>query len=81
VSFHRSLYREDALRAAAAAYDELLSVEIASREHEFLASFTAAPGDAPAGAAAGLAADPELVDAFCNHVLFETIRRERGAGT
>jgi hypothetical protein len=66
VRFPRSLYRSEAVDAAAQAYVALAAVEVALEGDEIVA--TIAPrGTAPA----------DLVDAFCNHALFETVIRER----
>jgi len=69
VAFHRSLYRADAVEAAAQAYSPLLTCEIVPHPHEIAIRVS------PREPASEL--DPELVDAFGNHVLFESIRRER----
>jgi hypothetical protein len=59
--FSRSLYTEDAVRAAAAAYAEVCPIAIETRNDDVIARF---PADG---------VDPSIVDSFANHALFETI--------
>jgi hypothetical protein len=67
LALHRSLYRADAVEAAAAAYAQVATIAIAEEASELLVTF------------AGVDPDVEgvLLDAFANHALFETIRRHR----
>ncbi len=64
VRLHAELYDQAAVDAAARAYAEHANIAITRHEHEIVASF--------ATASQGEELD-ELVDAFCNHALFETI--------
>ena len=60
--FHRSLYSEGAIAAAAVAYAELAeAIEVEAGEIEITVTFTAPDPEVP-----------ELLDAFANHALFET---------
>ena len=65
--FSRSLYREDAVHAAAKAYAELAKFEIEVGESAIAVRLSAIRTEH----------EDELVGSFCNHVLFETILRER----
>jgi len=68
LTFHRSLYSVPAVRAAAEAYAELASsIDVVEHEVEVVVTITDPDPDLP-----------ELVDAFANHALFETIAA-RGA--
>lgn len=68
LSFSRSLYRQDAIEATVAAYAGLAKMSIdTDADHEIVVTVSE-PHPALAG---------ELVDAMCNHILFETIRRHR----
>ena len=65
--FSLSLYREDAVHAAAQAYAGLASFEIEVVDSSIAVRLSGIrPGH-----------EEELVGSFCNHVLFETILRER----
>jgi hypothetical protein len=60
--FHRSLYSEAAMHTAVEAYRGLAaSIEVVERDQEFAVTFTDPDPDVP-----------DLLDAFANHVLFET---------
>ena len=62
LTFHRSLYSAAALGAAVEAYRALAaSIDVVEREHEFSVTFTEPDPEVP-----------DLLDAFANHVLFET---------
>jgi hypothetical protein len=69
LEFSRSLYRVDAVEAAAAAYGECARVVVTVAGSEIVVAFEDV--------------DPELgedlFDAFANHALFETIVRERAS--
>ncbi len=67
VVFSRSLYRPDAVEATAEAYGGLARIEIDQGEDSIVATLHDPEPDF---------AD-ELVDAFCNHALHETIVRHR----
>ena len=67
VEFHHDLYAKDALAAAAAAYDGLLSVELTDGDQSTQARLSEPSEEHGA----------ILYDAFCNHVLFETIQQYR----
>jgi glycerophosphoryl diester phosphodiesterase len=69
ISFDRSLYLPEAVEAAAAAYAEYAEIDV---------TLTA---DAVVAVISGVSEhDPEMVaNAFCNHVLHETIARLRQA--
>jgi len=67
VTFDRSLYLPEAVEAAAAAYGEHAQIEVA-RSDECTVAMISPIGDT----------DPRLlVNAFCNHVLHESIARLR----
>ena len=69
VTFDGSLYRSDAISAAAQAYAELVKVELTQTGDAIVAKFSGFVGD-----------DRQLVvNAFCNHALYETIVRQRQA--
>ena len=67
VTFDHSIYSPDSISAAVEAYAELLTVTLADADGATTANFNDL--------------DPEdgemLVDAFCNHVLYESIQRNR----
>ena len=69
VTFDHSLYSPTSVESAAAAYGELLSISLAVEEGKTVATF--ADMDPEHGAM--------LVNAFCNHVLFETVQHRRSA--
>ena len=69
VTFDRSLYLPEAVQAAAAAYGEHARIEVTHRDESTVA--TLSPFD---NEDAGM-----LVNAFCNHVLHETIARLRAS--
>jgi hypothetical protein len=69
ITFDRSLYLAEAVEAAAAAYAEHANIEV-----------TPAADAVVAEIAAGDPNDQQTVtNAFCNHVLHETITRRRHA--
>lgn len=70
VAFDRSLYLPEAVEAAVAAYAEHAKIEV-TQAAEAVVAVVSAAGEL----------DPQLVtNAFCNHVLHETIaRRHRDA--
>ena len=70
LTFSRSLYRVDGIESAAAAYAELATITVTAGESEIVVDFTETHAD--------FSAD-QLLDAFSNHALFETIRRYRDA--
>jgi hypothetical protein len=70
ITFDHSIYSPDSITAAADAYAELLTVSLSAEEGCTTAHFEGV--DAEDG--------PYLVDAFCNHVLFDTIQRYRTEG-
>lgn len=67
LTFSRSLYRPDAVEATVAAYAQLATIGVETEDHAIVVTVSD-PHPALAG---------ELVDAMCNHILFETIRRYR----
>lgn len=67
LAFHRSLYAPEAVDAAAEAFGHLATLGVERREHEIVVSVEAVDGRV---------AD-RFVDAFCNHVLYETVVRAR----
>lgn len=67
LTFSRSLYRPDAIEATAAAYAQLATIAIETEENAIVVTVS---DPHPALAS-------ELVDAMCNHILFETVRRHR----
>ena len=70
IVFSRTLYTAEAVKTAASAYAALTKVEVEVSDTEVVAEFE----NAPTG---------ELVDAFCNHALYETVvqrRRQIGEG-
>ncbi len=70
ISFDRSLYRPEAVAAAAAAYAEFARIEVTAEGDVVIAVISGVVGH-----------DPQTVaHAFCNHVLHETIMRGRQAG-
>lgn len=66
VVFSRSLYRLDGIEAAAQAYAEIAKIEVTPNDHDIVVVFDCAHEGA-------------FLDAFCNHALFETVRRHRQA--
>jgi hypothetical protein len=67
IAFDGSLYLPDAIAAAAAAYAEHVQIEIVQAPDAIVAKFSGFAGD-----------DPQTVmNAFCNHALYETIVRKR----
>ena len=65
------LYREDAVRTAAAAYAEIATIEVAASADEICVTLACAPSfDGTPG---------ELRDSFANHALYETVVAERRA--
>lgn len=69
IVFDGSLYLPDAVTAAAAAYADHLQIELTQT------------ADAVVAKVSGSVADDTqtVVNAFCNHVLYETIARRRQA--
>jgi hypothetical protein len=67
VTFDRSLYLPEAVEAAAAAYAEHARVDVRHTDDSIVAVISPAVEDEAHG----------LVNAFCNHVLHETIARLR----
>jgi len=63
VSFSRSLYHAEAVQAAAAAYASLAEVRVEEAANEVTAVLDTD--------------DPDLVGAFCNHVLHATVNLRR----
>lgn len=70
ITFDHSIYSPGSISAAADAYAELLTVSLSADEGQTTAHFEGA--DVEDG--------QMLVDAFCNHVLFDTIQRYRAEG-
>jgi hypothetical protein len=67
ITFDRSLYLSEAVAAAATAYAEIAHIELTETAETVVASLSAVTGH-----------DPQAVaNAFCNHVLHETIVRRR----
>lgn len=69
---HRSLYPEAAVRAAAAAWAEVLTVRIETADADLAVHVEAIDPDYEGQRA-------ELLDAFANHALWEAISLHRGA--
>ena len=67
LSFDPSLYRRDALEAAAEAYGQLATIAISEEEGRLVAALSEFDPDLREG----------LVDHFRNHALFETVARVR----
>ena len=67
VTFDHSIYSPDSISAAVEAYAGLLSVTLADDEGATTARFDELDPDE----------GEMLVDAFCNHVLYESIQRNR----
>jgi len=67
VTFDHSLYSPSSVESAASAYSDYLNISLSVDEGKTTASFTDLDEEH------GLM----LVDAFCNHVLFETIQTRR----
>ena len=63
VTFSRSLYRLDGIEAAAQAYAEIAKIEVTPNDHDIVVMFECE--------------HEGFLDAFCNHALFETVRRYR----
>ena len=67
IEFNRRLYRDDAVEAAVEAYGHLATLSLERGEHTSIVEVR----------------DPDervadrLVDALCNHVLYETVSRSR----
>ena len=69
ITFDRSLYLPEAVEAAAAAYADHATIELTPTADAVVAVMSAVAGG-----------DPEIVaNAFCNHVLHETIARMHSA--
>lgn len=68
IRFSRSLYHPEAVSAAVSAYGALARITVDASSPHAVVVEVADPHPDLAGA---------LVDAFCNHVLFETIRHHR----
>ena len=68
ISFERSLYLPEAVDAAAAAYAEHAQIEVTPTADAVVAVISAPAPD-----------EQTVVNAFCNHVLYETITRQRQA--
>jgi hypothetical protein len=69
IAFHRSLYSPEAVAAAAAAYAEHAQIELTETADAIVVKLSGVVGH-----------DPQTVaNAFCNHVLYETIVRRRQA--
>lgn len=66
LSFSRSLYRVDAVEAAAAAYGPVAPVVVTVAGSDIVATFEPPLPDID-----------DLLDAFANHALYETVVRER----
>jgi hypothetical protein len=65
ITFDRSLYLPEAVDAAVAAYAEHAEIEVTPTADGMVAVISGVVGN-----------DPEVVaNAFCNHVLYETIAR------
>jgi hypothetical protein len=69
IVFDASLYLPDAVVAAAAAYSGHMRVELTQTADAVVARLSGLGDDDPRA----------LVDAFCNHALYETIVRRRQA--
>lgn len=69
VSFSKSLYALEGVEAAARAYSDLARIVVEDGETEVRVTVSDPHPDF---------AD-QVLDAFCNHALFETIVRTRGA--
>jgi hypothetical protein len=67
LTFDRSLYLPEAVQAAAAAYADHAAISVETAGEQSVAVISDAGGHDPR----------ELADAFCNHVLHETIARRR----
>lgn len=65
VRFDRSLYVPEAVEAAAAAYAEHAQIELSTTAEAVVAEISAVAGNDAA----------TVANAFCNHVLHETIAR------
>jgi hypothetical protein len=69
ITFDRSLYLPEAVEAAAAAYSEHAKIELTPSGDAVVAEISEVVGSDPA----------MVANAFCNHVLYETIARMRQA--
>lgn len=67
IEFNRRLYRDDAVEAAVEAYGHLAKLTLERTEH-FSVVQVSDPDERVAD---------RLVDALCNHVLYETVARAR----
>jgi len=67
VSFHKSLYAPEAVQAAASAYADLAKIVLQDHDHETLAQIDGVDERVP-----------DVIDAFCNHALYESIVRRNG---
>ena len=67
ITFHRSLYHLGAIEEAAAAYGRLGTFNVAAEDNVIRVSISDIDDRAK----------DRIEDAFCNHVLFDTIRRAR----
>ncbi len=67
LSFSRSLYRVDAVEAAAAAYAPVATIVVTVAGSDILATFEDPDPDL----------GEDLFDGFANHALYETVVRER----
>ena len=67
ISFSLSIYREDAVQAAVLAYTSLADFTVVSNSSDVIVEV----------ANINPSFESVLLDAFCNHVLFETIVRHR----
>ena len=69
VAFHRSLYLPEAVQSAMAAYSPFAKLELSEAGSDLVVTVSEIDPEA----------DEDLIDAFCNHVLFETVVQSRGA--
>ncbi len=70
IIFHRSLYAPEAVQAAAAAYADLARIVLHAHDNDVVAEIDGVDERVP-----------DVVDAFCNHALYESIvRRQAEAG-
>lgn len=67
LAFHRSLYLPEAVNAAAAAYGSHANIQVTDSPTDVIVELSGY--DARYG--------ETIVDAFCNHVLFESVVRTR----
>lgn len=68
ISFDRTLYLPEAVEAAAVAYAEHAKIELTQSDDAVEAAVSADDADLQ-----------DVIHAFCNHVLHETISRKRQA--